>query len=474
MKWWAWAAIGIGALVIRSHALASRSYWLDEILDVFALRQSWTAMWRGLQAGLYNAPLDYLIRKCFETWEPSEGVRRLIGVVWGTASVVLFGLLIARRSNRRAGLIAAALLAVSPYHVRYSQEVRPYAFALFLICLDLWILDHCLERPSVSWRIAFLLTSVAAAYTSYLAALIILIAAGGILLSDGAGPPARSENVRKFFRSAPILLVAFAIAYLPWWPVLVTAFRAPGLSEPPPIRWARAARIASFFGFGETDWQPFGPADAVSLGLVVIGAVLAVRNARLRFLVGWGFGGILVMEILEQRHPVYDSVFHEMPAAMALTGLAAISLAWTWGKARIPGAILLAAVLVLDLRGVARYFAHGRPDWRPLAAYLRGTPHDEPILAGSSYTQLCLGFYVNGPDWFSHLGPASRSVTVAEAGEGSSGWDRRTNAWLVESGGRDPAVWPNWSRGFPTLLFPDAEGENGVGVRHLLAPPPPR
>ena len=235
----------------------------------------------------------------------------------------------------------------------------------------------------------------------------------------------------------------------------------------PDAMGARGARRFIFRFRGER-LAASGFPGTIFAGLVVIGAVLALRSARLRFLVAWGFGGIVVMEVLEHRHPVYDSVFHELPAGMAFTGLAAISLAWVSKKARVPGAILLATVLALELRGVARYFDHGRPNWRPLAAYLRGTPPNDPILVGSQYTQLCVGFYVNGPDWLRDPGPSSRSVTVADAREGH-GWDRSANAWLVESGGLNPAVWPAWSRGFPTLIFPDAEGENGGGVRHLIA-----
>lgn len=468
---WPWIVLGAAALAIRCRALDARSYWLDEILDVFTLRQSWPEMWRSLKSGVYNAPLDYAVRKSIETLGPSEGGRRLVGVVFGTATVVLFGLLIARRSDRRTGWIAAALLAISPYHVRYSQEIRPYALALLLVCVDLWILDHYLEHASRRRLAAFLILSVATAYTSYIAALIVLIASAGILLSDFARSEIRRRNVFSFLRNAPVLVVGFGAAFLPWWPVLLAAFRAPGLSAPPPIRWERAARIASFFGFGDRDWQPLGLAGMIFVGVVVTGTVLAARDARLRFLLAWGFGGILVMEVLEQRHPVYDSVFHELPAGMALTGLAAVSLSWVWGRARIPAAILFAVVVALELRGVGRYFADGRPDWRPLAAYLRRTPSAEPILAGSQYTQLCVGFYVNGPDWLNHPDVSSRPISVADDRDGGAAWDRSRNAWLVESGGGDPSVWPSWSRGFPTLVFPDAEGENGAGLRHLIAGP---
>jgi uncharacterized membrane protein len=143
---------------------------------------SWDFFWRSIRFDAGHPPLDYIIARLWESFSPSESARKLPVVLWGLGAVLSFGLLVARRVTWRTGLIAAALLAVAPFHVRYSQELRPYSLSLFLLCLSLLLLDWYLARPVVVRLIPLFLSFLATIYTSYLVQVILGIAAAAPFL----------------------------------------------------------------------------------------------------------------------------------------------------------------------------------------------------------------------------------------------------------------------------------------------------
>src|SRR6266542_3893222 len=132
-----WTALGGLAFAIRFYRLDHFSYWLDEILQTYTLRESWTELWGSLSWQGLHAPLDYATLKILENFQPSDAVRRIPAVVWGVGCVLVLGFLIARRAGRICGWAAAGLLALAPYDVRYSQELRPYSLGLFLLVASL-------------------------------------------------------------------------------------------------------------------------------------------------------------------------------------------------------------------------------------------------------------------------------------------------------------------------------------------------
>src|SRR5205823_1103969 len=116
---------------------------------------------------------DYLLDRLALAAGPSNELLKVVPVAWGCATAGVFGLLIARRSNEASGLTAAALLALAPYHVRYSQELRPYSLGLLLVALSLLALDAYLRKPSLARLAGLYLASLSTAYALYLAALLL-------------------------------------------------------------------------------------------------------------------------------------------------------------------------------------------------------------------------------------------------------------------------------------------------------------
>ncbi|MDD5669398.1 MAG: glycosyltransferase family 39 protein, partial [Candidatus Omnitrophica bacterium] len=77
---------------------------------------------------LYNFFMHYL-----QAWTSNEWVLRMPSVFWGVASVPCVYLIGKKvTGDGLSGLLGAFLLAVSPFHVYFSQELRMYPLVAFL------------------------------------------------------------------------------------------------------------------------------------------------------------------------------------------------------------------------------------------------------------------------------------------------------------------------------------------------------
>jgi hypothetical protein len=466
----------ITAAAVRFYRLDRFSYWLDEILETYLIREAWSGLCRTLSAQGFNPPLDYFALKLLENLNPSDAVRRIPAVIWGIGCVLSLGALLAKRAGSAIGWTAAGLLAVAPYHVHYSQEVRPYSLGLFLLAASLLWLERCLEKPSPGRVLAVFAAFTATMYALYLAALLLVLTAPALLLEDAFDPDRqRRSNARRLWKWSPLFAAGLALAYVPWWRVILGALRSPPMSEAPPWGWNRIARFVSYFGFGSRDWEALGPGGVLFALLVLAGALLAAKRPRLRFLLLWGFGGLALIEILEHRKPTYDSIFHSLPAGLGMSALAGVGLGrFLSGRTPAPARFAVAAlVLFFDVRSLSAYFRGGRPDWRPLASQLASTPSAERIYVANQYTQLCLGYYLIGPDWLCCKRPDQRPILNVEGDPSkiAADWDRKRAAWLAFPGGETFRALDAWSAQYPSTRFPTAEGEGGVILRRLTAPP---
>jgi len=90
---------------------------------------------------------------------------RLTSVVWGVASVPLVYHLGVRLFNRKIGLVSALLLTFSPFHIFYSQDLRPYPLLLFFSLLFFHCSYHALEDNRNIHYIGMIATSVLGIYT---------------------------------------------------------------------------------------------------------------------------------------------------------------------------------------------------------------------------------------------------------------------------------------------------------------------
>jgi 4-amino-4-deoxy-L-arabinose transferase-like glycosyltransferase len=448
---------------LRIYRLDHFSYGLDEVLETRFAQAPAETFWRDLKYDGFHPPLDYLLVRGLERLGPADWQRKILPVAWGVGCLPVFAYLVRRRAGRRAGILAFLLLAAAPFHVRYSQELRPYSLALLLLCLSLALLDLWLERGK-AWRlVALYLACLATAYTLYLAAFVLALAAAAMLVEDAfATDFPRRGRARRFLLASPVFAGLLFLGYLPWWPVVVdVAHRAP-MSPRVPLSAARADRILSFFAFAPWDGEPLRAPGALYVALALAGLAVAARTPRARVLVVWAAAGLVGIEVLSQLHPHFDANRRFLPAGIAWTAAAAVGLASlaTTRLRMLLAAALTAVVLLFDARSLSSYFREGRADWRVLAQWMdnHALP-GETVFSENQYTQLCLGFYMSPHD---RGQKASRDRIPVLNLDGEVvrltwSWPPGTRAWLVLAGEPHFPKLRRWAEIFPADSVPPAE-----------------
>ncbi|MEA2309814.1 MAG: mannosyltransferase, partial [Thermoleophilaceae bacterium] len=128
------AGIVVLAAALRLWRLGHQSYWLDEAFTVNTVRRDFGGMLDGVRHTESTPPLYYTLAWVWERiFGAGEVGLRSLSAVIGIATVPVAYLAARARGSERAALIAAALFAVNPYLVWYSQEARAYAL-LVLLC----------------------------------------------------------------------------------------------------------------------------------------------------------------------------------------------------------------------------------------------------------------------------------------------------------------------------------------------------
>jgi mannosyltransferase len=182
-----WALAGLTALgvAVRFASLGVQSYHHDEVITALrVLPGSFGDMLHSVRVSESNPPLYYTLAwgwaKAFGTGE--IGLRSL-SALFGAATVPV-GYLIGRQlATRRAGLLLAALIAVNPMLIWYSQEARSYALLVFFGALSMYFFARALNsgrgRDLAFWTLA----SALALCSHYFAVFAVTIEAAWLIVA---------------------------------------------------------------------------------------------------------------------------------------------------------------------------------------------------------------------------------------------------------------------------------------------------
>lgn len=442
------AALTILGAGLRLYRLGHQSLWNDEIVTYISAVGT---LWRVVTQRVENSnipPLYYLVAGASLPLSRTLGVEaalRTPSVLVGVLSIPLLFLVVRTWLDERVALLSAAAMTVSPFHVWYSQEARPYALLLFLSLIALYCLQQALARPERwEWKAA---TAVAAAATfnchtvgvAFMAFVVVYV---GIatrhpdpVLPGGAGveaplPRPWRERVRGWIAA----FVVMGVLCLPGIYRLATF---------PPTESADSGRGFSPIQFGYALWSfavgySYGPsldelhrpdrnalllhsaATVVPVGiLVLVVTALGIRAFARRFPAGripvtlWLVFPVAFAAVgaLVTVHPfnVRYTIISFLPAlVLMVVGVDAVrgrSLrAATW--------IAMAAVWALSLFGYYTDPRYARDDNRGAAAFL--TAHggtDAVVVVHRAFTVKDVRFYA---PLATHLAPFPRARRPGE------------------------------------------------------------
>ena len=152
----------LAALALRVHGLGKTNLWLDEANSWYVAHLAWPQLWANLRA----SPLGPFYFVALKIWigvaGASEAALRAPSLIAGLALIPLVYAIGARTVSHRAACIGAALTALSPLHLYFSQEARMYMPLAWLAAVVLfayirWRDDAVVARYVPSRRAAIVL-----------------------------------------------------------------------------------------------------------------------------------------------------------------------------------------------------------------------------------------------------------------------------------------------------------------------------
>jgi len=301
------------AFVLRLYHLGMPGLWLDEIGQARSAQKSVLQTLKIVQKHHGATPLDYMVTMVTVRMSHAHAILRFPAALWGTLSVYWIYRIGCMARSHRVGLIAAALLAVNVFHLRYSQELRFYSLFILLTLVTTDLLWQAWARDYKRSWILYGLFSLLMLYTHYFGVLVLgfhAIWVGLSWLFDTRNMARKDVDSSKLVRFA-LTAGSAMLLFLPW--VIYDVPRETGLptSPTPNLDWDLIRNvIVTFSGKTAIGWPLW-------VGLVLIGlVVLLVRNMPTGVLFGfWVFVPLPFIVIIDQQS---DYFFHPRQVIFSL------------------------------------------------------------------------------------------------------------------------------------------------------------
>jgi 4-amino-4-deoxy-L-arabinose transferase-like glycosyltransferase len=182
--------------------------------DMFAQDGGWRGTLQAVSRTEWTPPLYFLLLRLWvKLFGERDLILRLLSVILAVATIPAIFLLGRRVFDEKTGLAAAAVLALLPSHIQFSQEVRAYALAVLLTTLASWAFWSAYQvvgQPKER-RYWLLYVGLAAAslYTHYLTA--------GIFIAHGLFALIQPGGLRlPLVKRLILVAVVIALVFTPW------------------------------------------------------------------------------------------------------------------------------------------------------------------------------------------------------------------------------------------------------------------
>lgn len=399
--------ITLAGFGMRLYTLGVESLWYDELLQANLALADIPSLLQRLPAHA-AVPLDYLISHFWVILGRSDYWVRLPAVMVGTLTLPAVFQLGRRFLGYGPGLLLMALFTCSPFHVRYSQEMRPYALGVLGVVLFSYFLWRI--RATGSWRylLPLQLAGLIFSLSHYFATPIF----GPWLLFCGLDVIFNKNRANSLKALVALLVTGFVcllvLMALGWGPTLfrvsgtfgetllepekftADATEKPNLGVGPNVNEQFIkVQILRHLGAGAGGVSPWLFNGLLFLGMISLAAQKQAKLALLLFL--WTLlPVVLIVAFLVHRGTFFAPryIIFVLPAYLMLVTAGIFALP-RWLKTRGPAwlstllLIIIAAAVFIDLEADLDRLYHNKDkeDWRLVASFIAANagPNDAVI-----------------------------------------------------------------------------------------------
>ena len=349
----------------------NQSLWLDEATQVLLSKESIQNILfeRGAD---FHPPLSYILMHFWIMLSNLEIWLRLLSVIFGVLTIWIIYKFGSEILNRKTALLATFLLAISPYHIYYSQEIRMYAESTFFAALSMYFFYRFTIRNSLTNSLIYITTSSALIYTHYDGLFLIIAQFFTILILQ------RSLLLSFLKKVSFVFLI-----YLPWIPQLLIQLRGggnideylPGWRSILSLPTLKAVPVTFFkFSLGRISFDNQSIYILVAFvtlslfGLILYKGIKAIRLKEQKLVIYWLFIPIVCALIISFKIPINQPfrILYVIPAFYILLALGVENLM----KFK---RMLLVSLIALSLMGLGFYYFNPkfwREDWREAARFI--------------------------------------------------------------------------------------------------------
>ena len=405
--------IVVGALMIFACALslllfAHQSLRLDEAQSLWQSSRSpvdiLTIVGQDVHVPLYHELLHFWRLYAGDSVAWARG----FSLLWFVLSIPALYLLGQYAYNRSAGLLAATLLAVSPFMNWYGAEVRMYTLFMFLAIINQYAFlrlwkggTQTRDGTEHAWAV-YMLTAILGVFTHYFFFLILLSQAVLYLLRQTLFP---RGSLKKFIVAAGVI-AAILVPWLLWVALQGQIFnQAPALPRPTTVDLFNAL---SQFVFGFQDDH----LNTVILSLWPLSLMFgffALRHSermspQTEYLLLSVVLPIIAVFLISLALPLFVSrylIFTVPSVYLLITSLVSTypERAGKWARAGLVGA--MAVMLLIEISNPSTPV---KEDYRAAALYLNENSNSQDIIALSApFTIYPIEYYYRGPSALSTL-----------------------------------------------------------------------
>ncbi len=251
---WILALIVVAAILLRLANLGRDSLWLDEAIS-YLTAQLPVAQIANNTVQSSHPPLYYLL---LHFWLPivpdADTAVKLLSTLFGILLIpAVYFLSQQLFENRTISLTAAALTAVSPFHILYSHELRMYTLLMLLVVLATAVTRHARQSNNSGWWLVGGGLFLLAVYTHLFAFLALAGVGLHALLTY-------RSNKRAFWATA-VMTAVILLCFVPWLRLML-AEAEPALGSLRPLQQATAlnplkpitAPVFLLFGMSSSFW----------------------------------------------------------------------------------------------------------------------------------------------------------------------------------------------------------------------------
>jgi len=391
---------------LRLFRLDAQSFWYDEAMSAGIARGTVTQILRN---DFYepHPPLYFLTLHFWLSIDQSDLTIRLLSAMLGGAGIAGMYSLGNILCDGRVGVVAAAIVAIVPYQVFYSQEARMYALLFLLSTLLLSSYSRMLHTGSRRWWAAYTALAALSLYTHLFSGLLLL----SLHFHFAICRTPRRKPWRRLAASDVLIMLAF----IPRLTVTIVQLgRVAGnfwISRPSVTQLLSAPHAFTLSQHVSERLLPFAFAVVLFLFILThlqIARELATRGPdtaalTLSLIAFWS--PLLLAFVLSQWHPVYL----ERTLIVAVPGLYFL-LSWgmTRTRERFINLALALVVLLFAVNGLWNWYFDpdfAKPDFRTAVQFLQdriepGEPtihtSDAAFLIFSHYRLGCGSYLLEG------------------------------------------------------------------------------